>query len=82
VALDKRTLTTAMDGHLTSGELSAVLARRDLIVELFRESAARKATRGEWSAIACCFETNESNDCGTSFQSAESQYLGPLERFW
>ena len=36
-----------MDGHLTPAELSAVIARRDLIVELFQQLAAREATSGE-----------------------------------
>ena len=39
VALDKRGLTAATDGHLTLAEIHAVLARRDLIVEHFRKLA-------------------------------------------
>lgn len=35
MALDKRSLTAAMDGHLTPAETSTLLARRDLIVEQF-----------------------------------------------
>ncbi len=35
VALDKQSLTAAMDGHLRPAEMNAVLARRDLIVERF-----------------------------------------------
>ena len=44
VALDKRSLTATMNGHLSSAEIDAVLARRDLIVERFRKVAARGAS--------------------------------------
>ena len=56
VILDKRSLTVAMDGHLTPTELSAVLARRDLIVERFRELAAREAARADGRSVALVHE--------------------------
>ena len=44
MALDKQSLTAAMDGHLRPAEMNAVLARRDLIVERFSKLAASGAT--------------------------------------
>ena len=43
-SLDEQDLTAVMHGHLTRRETSAILARRDLILQRFEELKARVPT--------------------------------------